>query len=118
MLKSSPTPVPIAVIMVRISSFERILSIRAFWTLRILPRSGRIAWLLRSRACFAEPPAESPSTRNTSHSCGAGGGRAGWCAGRPPRLETALLAHQLARLARRLARPRRAHRLRDDGARD
>ena len=25
---------------------------------RILPRSGRIAWVFRSRACFAEPPAE------------------------------------------------------------
>ena len=27
-------------------------------TLRILPRSGRIAWVLRSRACLALPPAE------------------------------------------------------------
>ena len=26
--------------------------------MRILPRSGRIAWLARSRACLAEPPAE------------------------------------------------------------
>src|SRR5207249_991396 len=55
---------------VRISSFERILSIRAFCTLRILPRSGRIAWKLRSRPCFAEPPAESPSTRYSSVSLG------------------------------------------------
>jgi hypothetical protein len=31
-------------------------------TLRILPRSGRTAWLARSRACLALPPAESPST--------------------------------------------------------
>ncbi|MNF96541.1 hypothetical protein D3C84_793350 [compost metagenome] len=34
--------------------------------LRILPRSGRMAWNSLSRACFAEPPAESPSTRNSS----------------------------------------------------
>jgi hypothetical protein len=33
---------------------------------RILPRSGMMAWNSRSRACFAEPPAESPSTRNSS----------------------------------------------------
>ena len=30
----------------------------ALATLRILPRSGRIAWVARSRACLAEPPAE------------------------------------------------------------
>ena len=33
---------------------------------RILPRSGMTAWNSRSRACFALPPAESPSTRNSS----------------------------------------------------
>ncbi len=33
---------------------------------RILPRSGITAWNSRSRACLAEPPAESPSTRNSS----------------------------------------------------
>ena len=33
---------------------------------KILPRNGRIAWYSRSRACLAEPPAESPSTRNNS----------------------------------------------------
>src|SRR5712691_10356779 len=59
-----------AVMMVRISSLERILSMRAFCTLRILPRSGRIAWKPRSRPCFAEPPAESPSTRYTSQIVG------------------------------------------------
>ena len=31
-----------------------------------LPRSGRIACRARSRPCFAEPPAESPSTTNSS----------------------------------------------------
>ena len=34
--------------------------------LRILPRSGMTAWNSRSRACLAEPPAESPSTRKSS----------------------------------------------------
>ena len=55
---------------VRISSWPSILSKRAFSTLRILPRSGRIAWKRRSRPCLAEPPAESPSTRNSSHCSG------------------------------------------------
>ena len=37
---------------------------------RILPRSGMMAWMTRSRACLAEPPAESPSTRNSSPRAG------------------------------------------------
>ena len=44
----------------------RIFSAVAEATLRILPRMGRIAWVLRSRACLAEPPALSPSTMNSS----------------------------------------------------
>ena len=32
----------------------------------ILPLSGKIAWKLRLRACLAVPPAESPSTKNSS----------------------------------------------------
>ena len=31
-----------------------------------LPRKGNIAWVFLSRANFADPPAESPSTRNNS----------------------------------------------------
>ena len=38
----------------------------ALATFRILPRSGRIACVSRLRACLAEPPAESPSTRKIS----------------------------------------------------
>src|SRR4029078_3706097 len=34
--------------------------------MRVLPRMGRIAWVLRSRACLALPPALSPSTMNSS----------------------------------------------------
>jgi hypothetical protein len=32
--------------------------------------SGRIAWFSRERPCLAEPPAESPSTRNSSDLAG------------------------------------------------
>ena len=49
-----------------ISVLESTLSIRAFSTLMIFPRSGRIAWKLDWRAMIAEPPAESPSTRKIS----------------------------------------------------
>ena len=34
--------------------------------MRIFPRNGSIAWVERSRACLAEPPAKSPSTMNSS----------------------------------------------------
>jgi hypothetical protein len=50
------------VIIAWISLFERTLLIRFFSLLMIFPRSGRIAWYVRSRACLADPPAESPST--------------------------------------------------------
>ena len=40
---ASPNPVPNAVMMARISSWETILSSRAFSTFRILPWSGRMA---------------------------------------------------------------------------
>ncbi len=63
-------PVPIAVMIVLISSLDRTLSMRAFSTLMILPRSGRMAWNSRFRPCLAEPPAESPSTRYSSHIAG------------------------------------------------
>ena len=59
-------PVPSADIMVEISSLARIFSRGAFSTLSGLPRSGKIAWKLRSRACFALPPALSPSTMKSS----------------------------------------------------
>src|SRR5438105_992266 len=66
----SPKPTPRAVIRFLISSLARILSARAFSTLRILPRSGRIAWNRRSRPALAVPPAESPSTMKISQSEG------------------------------------------------
>ncbi len=63
MSNSSPIPVPIAVIIDWISRLERTLLIRFFSELITLPRSGKIAWKVRSRASIAEPPAELPSTR-------------------------------------------------------
>ena len=38
--------------------------------LRILPRRGRMACVIGLRPWMAEPPAESPSTMNSSHSSG------------------------------------------------
>src|SRR6187200_2897017 len=71
MSKSSvPMPQPSAAIIVLISSELSIRSRRARSTFRIFPLSGRIAWKRRSRPCFAEPPAESPSTRKSSHCAG------------------------------------------------
>src|ERR1700739_1707859 len=63
-------PVPSAVMMARISSWPSIVSERAFSALKIFPLSGRIAWYLRSRPCFSEPPADSPSTTNSSQRTG------------------------------------------------
>src|SRR2546423_1616882 len=57
MSNSSWMPVPSAVISAWTSLFLSTRSIRAFSTLRILPRIGRIAWVPGSRPCLAEPPA-------------------------------------------------------------
>src|SRR3970040_1677014 len=105
-LKSSfPTPVPRSVIIVRMSCEESILSIRAFSTFRIFPFKGRIAWYRRSRACFAEPPAESPSTRKSSHRAGSVSWQSASFPGEPRRIERPLSPRQFLRLARRLPRP-------------
>ena len=66
MSNSSPTPVPKAEMSAWTSVLARTLSIRAFSTLRILPRIGRIAWVCGLRPWTAEPPAESPSTMKIS----------------------------------------------------
>ena len=63
-------PVPITCTSDWISAFDSTLLIRFFSLLMILPRSGRIAWFDLSRACLADPPAESPSTMKTSLSAG------------------------------------------------
>src|SRR5216117_1592115 len=97
---------------VRISSLERILSIRAFWTLRILPRSGRIAWKPRSRPCFAEPPAESPSTRYTSQIVGSSSEQSASLPGSSPPSRP-LLLRTSSRALRAASRARGVDRLTD-----
>ena len=59
-------PVPSAITRLPISWLPSIRSKRARSTFRILPRRGRMACVRRSRPVCAEPPAESPSTRNSS----------------------------------------------------
>lgn len=68
--KSVPTPAPTVLIIVPISSLPRISASLAFSVLITFPRSGKIAWNLLSLPSFAEPPAESPSTKNNSFSSG------------------------------------------------
>ena len=68
--RSSPTFIPKAVIIERISLFSNILCKRAFSTFKIFPLRGIIAWNLLSLPCLAEPPAESPSTKNISLNLG------------------------------------------------
>src|ERR1700760_4493676 len=58
---------------------------RAFSTLMILPRSGRIAWNIESRPLLAEPPAESPSTTYSSDLRGSVDRQSASLPGRPPR---------------------------------
>ena len=53
-----------------ISSFSKIFTSLAFSTFRTFPLSGKIACVSLSLPCFAEPPAESPSTINISESAG------------------------------------------------
>ena len=69
-LYSDLIPVPIALISELISSFCRALFSVTFCTFIIFPRIGSIACVLDSRACFAGPAAESPSTINSSLSEG------------------------------------------------
>ena len=48
------------------SSFLSTSSIFTLAVFNTLPRKGSIAWNLESLPFFAEPPAESPSTKNNS----------------------------------------------------
>src|ERR1700684_952088 len=61
-----PVPQPSAWMRSASCWFCASLSLPAEATLRILPRNGRMACERRSRACLAEPPAESPSTTKIS----------------------------------------------------
>ena len=87
---------------------------RLFSTLMILPRSGRTAWVLRSRPCLAEPPAESPSTTKSSARRGSLTEQSASLPGRRRVLERRLAAGQVAGLAGRLAGAGGLDRLADD----
>src|SRR5471032_1864741 len=56
--------------MASISLFEYRVSGESCQVFLGLPFSGSTAWNSLSRACFAEPPAESPSTMNSSFRSG------------------------------------------------
>ena len=107
-------PAPIAAISDWISVLATTLSIDARSTLRILPRNGRIACVFGSRASRAEPPAESPSTMNSSVVVAVARRAVGELVGHADAVERGLAAGQLARLLRRAAGPRRVRRLGDD----
>ena len=98
-------PQPSACTSAWISLFASDLSSRAFSTLRILPRSGRIAWKRRSRPCLAEPPAESPSTRYNSHFAGSRSEQSASLPG-SVRLSSALLRITRSRALRAASRAR------------
>ena len=63
-----PIPHPRAVTRSESSLLSRTFASEALSTFSTFPRSGRTACRLRSRACLAEPPAESPSTMKSSRS--------------------------------------------------
>ncbi len=65
-MSAAPGSTPIATLMSCTSCDASSSAGSTSQVFRILPRSGMTAWNSRSRACFAEPPAESPSTRNSS----------------------------------------------------
>ena len=62
----SPAPVPIADTRSASSVLAITFEKASPSALRILPRKGSTACVLLSRPCLAEPPAESPSTMNSS----------------------------------------------------
>ena len=61
---------PMASAMASISLFEYRVSGESCQVFLGLPLSGSTAWNSLSRACLAEPPAESPSTMNSSFRSG------------------------------------------------
>jgi hypothetical protein len=77
-----------------------------------LPRSGRIAWRARSRPCLAEPPAESPSTMNSSLFSLLEFVQSLSLPGRFSRVEVALLRETYACAARLASRARAARMIR------
>ncbi len=80
----------------------------AWNVLSTLPRNGRIAWVRRSRPCLAEPPAESPSTMNSSLSSGSVDEQSASLPGRLSRWLTAVLREMPSLAARDASRARAA----------
>ena len=60
--------IPKAIEILQISRFESNLTLSNSQLFRIFPLNGRIAWKFLLRPIFADPPAESPSTKNSSFS--------------------------------------------------
>ena len=113
--KFLPRPQPSAVTRSDSSLFSSTFASDALSVFSTLPRSGRIAWRARSRPCFAEPPAESPSTMKSSLSSRPGCVQSLSLPGRVSRPDVARLARDLLlRRAARLARARREDDARDD----
>ena len=110
-------PLPIAVMIVRISSFDSTLSMRAFSTLMILPRSGRIAWKSRLAALLGGAAGRVALDEVELAERRIGERAVGELAGQVADVERRLAAREIARLARRFARARRRHRLFDDDVR-
>ena len=108
---------PIAVISAWISLFESTLSMRFFSTLMILPRSGRIAWVLRLRPGLRGAAGrvalddEDLGQRGVAHRA------VGELAREGRVLERRLAAREVARLARGVAGVGGLDRLADHGAR-
>ena len=63
-LDPGSTPIDVAISLTSFDSF--ILSDVSSQVFKIFPLRGKIAWQDLSLACLADPPAESPSTRNNS----------------------------------------------------
>ena len=111
---SAPMPQPSAAIIVLISSLPSILSKRAFSTFRILPLIGRIAWKRAVAALLGRAAGRLAFDDVDLAQRGIALLAVGELAGQRAAVERALAAHEIARLARRLARPRRVDGLRDD----
>ena len=110
-----PRPQPSAVTRSDSSLFSSTFASDALSVFSTLPRSGRIAWRLRSRPCFADPPAESPSTMNSSLDGTPGIVQSLSLPGRfEPMRRRALARDLLLRRAARLARARGQDDARDD----
>ena len=92
--------------------FSSTLARGALSTLRTFPRSGSIACRARSRPCLAEPPAESPSTTNSSLPALPGDVQSLSFPGRFRRFEVALLRDTACWAARLAARARAARMMR------